>query len=62
VLRLNGYSSKWSLEALSRNHIALGDIDFALVELGKRKFKLNPQQKQEILDSAKFIEGQRKKP
>jgi uncharacterized protein len=50
------------LEALSRNHIALRDIEFALDELGKRKFKLNPKQAQEILDSAKFIiEGQRKK-
>jgi predicted nucleic acid-binding protein len=50
------------LEALSRNHIVLGDINFALEELGKRKFKLNPKQVQEILNAAKFIEGQRKKP
>ena len=50
------------LEALSRNHIALDDFSFALDELGKRKFKLNPKQAREILDAAKYIEGQRKKP
>jgi uncharacterized protein len=50
------------LEALSRNYIALSDINFALDELGKRKFRLNPKQAQEILDAAKFIKGQRKKP
>jgi predicted nucleic acid-binding protein len=44
------------LEALNRKLITLGDITDAVEELGRKKFKLNPEQAKEILDAAKFIE------
>ncbi len=53
----------WSLllEALSRNLITVTELDATIEELGKRKFKLNPKQAQQILEAAKIIEGKRHK-
>jgi predicted nucleic acid-binding protein len=55
--------STWTilLEGLSRNLIAIADIEAAVKELGKKKFKLNSTQAQEILEAAKYIEQQKKK-
>jgi predicted nucleic acid-binding protein len=56
--------STWTvlLEALSRSHIAVSEVEVAVEELGTKKFKLNMKQAQEILDAARFIEKQKKKP
>jgi len=56
-------SDTWSilLEALSRNVVTLTELAEAVDELGKKKFRLNAKQTQEILDDAKFIEKRRKK-
>ncbi|MCW3998780.1 MAG: hypothetical protein NWE93_00900 [Candidatus Bathyarchaeota archaeon] len=45
------------LEALSRKLISAAELEKAMEELGKSKFKLNPQQQQEILDAAKHIQS-----
>lgn len=54
--------STWTLllEALSRNYIVLGEVDIAVEELGKRKFRLNAKQTQDILDAARFIDKRKK--
>ncbi len=48
------------LEAQSRNEIAFDDVTDAVEELGKRKFRLNPKQTQQILDAANYVEKHRK--
>lgn len=48
------------LEALSKNLMTITELSDAIEDLGKRKFKLNPKQTQEILESAKFIENKRR--
>jgi predicted nucleic acid-binding protein len=55
--------STWTLllEALSQSYITFSDLEAAVEELGKRKFKLNERQTQEILDAARFIDRQKKK-
>lgn len=54
--------STWTLmlEALSRKLVTLDEVKAAVEMLGKRKFKLNPRQAQEILDAAKLIEESKK--
>lgn len=54
--------STWTLllEALSKNCIAFADVKIAVDDLGKRKFRLNPKQTQEILEAAKQIDKQQK--
>lgn len=47
------------LEALSRDYVKLNDIEQAINELGKKKFRLKPTQAQEILDAAKLINKQK---
>jgi len=49
------------LEALSRNLITIIELEAAVEELGKRKFKLNIKQAQQILQAAKHIDSQRQK-
>ena len=53
----------WSilLEALSSNLTTLTELEAAVNELGKKKFRLNTKQTQEILDAARSIEKRRKK-
>jgi predicted nucleic acid-binding protein len=46
------------LEALSRNLLTTAELETAMEELGRSKFKLNPKQQQEILDAAKYIQSQ----
>ena len=48
----------WSLllEALSSNLMSLTELDAALNELGKKKFRLNTKQASEIMQAAKLIE------
>jgi predicted nucleic acid-binding protein len=55
--------STWTilLESLSRGLIVIGDIEAAVEELGKRKYKLDFTQTQEILEAAKYIQKQKKK-
>ncbi len=48
------------LEALSKNLLNMIELSDAMDDLGKRKFKLNRKQTQEILESARFIEKQRR--
>lgn len=54
--------STWTLllEGLSRNYLKLGEVEEAVTELGKKKFRLNAKQAQEILEAAKFIEKHKK--
>ena len=47
------------LEALSSNLTTLTELEAAVNELGKKKFKLNAKQTQEILDAARSIEKRR---
>jgi uncharacterized protein len=53
----------WSilLEAQSHHLVTLTEIVEAVEELGKKKFRLNPKQTQEILDAAKSIDKRRNK-
>ncbi len=53
----------WNLlfEALGRNLMTTTELGDAMEELGKRKFKLNPKQAQEILEAAKLIEKRKSK-
>jgi len=44
------------LESLSRGLIEISDVEKAVDELGKKRFKLNVKQVKEILDAAKIIE------
>lgn len=55
--------STWTLllESLSKDYIEIGEVERAVDELGKRKFRLNPKQTEEILDAAKFIENRKGK-
>ncbi|MGB9914673.1 MAG: hypothetical protein ACPLIG_04985 [Candidatus Bathyarchaeales archaeon] len=46
------------LEALSRDYVKLNAIEQATNELGKKKFRLNSNQAQEILNAAKLINKQ----
>jgi predicted nucleic acid-binding protein len=50
--------STWTLllEGLSRNIVEVADVESAISDLGKKKFRLNLNQSREILDAAKFIE------
>ena len=48
------------LEALSSNLTTLAEFETAVNELGKKKFRLNAKQTQEILDAARSIEKRRK--
>ena len=48
------------LEALSSNLTTLTELEAAVNELGKKKFRLNAKQTQEILDAARSIEKRRK--
>jgi uncharacterized protein len=52
----------WSilLEALSRNLVTLTELAEAVDELGKKKFRLNAKQIQEIMDTARFVDKHRK--
>ena len=47
------------LESLSRNLISLTEVENAIEELGKKKFRLNAKQVAEILQAAKLIEGRK---
>jgi predicted nucleic acid-binding protein len=49
------------LESQSKNMIGLNDVESAIEELGKQKFKLNPKQTKEILITAKVIEQRKHK-
>jgi len=53
--------STWTLllEGLSRNYLKIGEIEEAVAELGKKKFRLNAKQTQEILDAARLIDKRR---
>jgi predicted nucleic acid-binding protein len=53
--------STWTLllESLSRDLIEVADVENAVNELGKKKFRLNAKQVKEILDAAEFIEKRR---
>ena len=53
--------STWTflLESLSRNVVNVADIENAIEELGKKKFRLNAKQTEEILEAAKLIEEKR---
>ena len=55
-------SDTWSIlfEALSRNLVTLTELTEAVDELGKKKFRLNAKQTQEILDAARSIDKRRK--
>jgi len=55
--------STWTLllEGLSRNYVGLDDIERAVDELGKKRFRLSVKQAQEILDAARFIEKHKNK-
>jgi predicted nucleic acid-binding protein len=50
--------STWTLllESLSRGLIEVADVENAVRELGKKKFRLSVKQVKEILDAAEFIE------
>jgi predicted nucleic acid-binding protein len=50
--------STWTLllEGLSKDYIGLGEVERAVDELGKKRFRLSVKQAQEILDAARFIE------
>lgn len=50
--------STWTLllESLAQNYLILDEIECAVEELGKKKFRLNVKQSEEILRAAKFIE------
>ena len=50
--------STWTLllESLAHDYLVLDEVEGAVEELGKRKFRLNAKQSKEILDAAKFIE------
>ena len=48
------------LEALSRNLITITELDTAMEELGKKKFGLNDDQKQEIPNNAQHIISKRR--
>lgn len=54
--------STWTLllKSLSRDYVRLDEMERAVDELGKKKFRLNGKQAQEILDAANFIEKRRK--
>jgi predicted nucleic acid-binding protein len=47
------------LESLSRNLITVANVEGAVEELGKKKFRLNAKQVAEILQAAKLIEGRK---
>jgi predicted nucleic acid-binding protein len=49
------------LESLSRELIEVADVENAVTELGKKKFRLNAKQVEEILDAAEFIEKRKKR-
>jgi predicted nucleic acid-binding protein len=55
--------STWTLllEGLSRNYVGLDDIERAVDELGKKRFRLSVKQAQEIQDAARFIEKHKNK-
>lgn len=55
--------STWTLllESLSRDYVGLFEVERAVDELGKRKFRLNAKQTEDILGAAKFIEKQKGK-
>jgi predicted nucleic acid-binding protein len=44
------------LESLTMGLIDVADVENAVTELGKKRFRLNAKQVKEILDAAKFIE------
>jgi predicted nucleic acid-binding protein len=50
--------STWTLllESLAQNYLILNEVEDAVEELGKKKFRLNAKQSEEILSAAKFIE------
>jgi predicted nucleic acid-binding protein len=50
--------STWTLllESLAQNYLVLDEVEGAVEELGKRKFRLNAKQSEEILGAVKFIE------
>lgn len=50
--------STWTLllESLAQNYLMLNEVEDAVEELGKKKFRLNAKQSEEILGAAKFIE------
>ena len=48
------------LESLSRNLITAADLEGAVEELGKKKFRLNAKQTKEILQAAKLIENKKR--
>ncbi len=53
--------STWTLllEGLSRDYLKIGEIEEAVTELGRKKFRLNAKQTQEILDAARLIDKRR---
>lgn len=58
MFRLKVWST-WTLllESLAQNYVMLAEVEGAVEELGKKKFRLNAKQSREILDAAKFIEN-----
>jgi predicted nucleic acid-binding protein len=49
------------LESQSKGMFGLNDVESAIEELGKKKFKLNPKQTKEILNAARVIEKRKHK-
>jgi predicted nucleic acid-binding protein len=58
-----GVWSTWTLllEGLSREYLEMADVSGAIADLGKKKFRLNAKQAQEILDAAITIERHKRK-
>jgi predicted nucleic acid-binding protein len=54
--------STWTLllESLTTGYVGISEIEGAVNNLGKSKFRLNAKQAKEILDAAKFIERHKK--
>lgn len=54
--------STWTLllESLTKDYVGLSEVEGAVDELGKRKFRLSTKQAEEILEAAEFIERHNK--
>lgn len=53
--------STWTvlLEGLSRGIVEVSDIEYAIIELGKKKHKLKENQAKEILKAARYIQSKK---
>lgn len=54
--------STWTLllESLSRNLVEVADVESAISDLGKKKYRLSMNQAKEILDATKFVEKEKR--